>query len=64
MARTEAQKAADKRYREKTQGKYEHFVVNLKRDECARIETAIAAAGMKKAEFLRWAVKELEQKQH
>lgn len=63
MARTEAQKAADKRYNAKIKGKYERFVVNLKRDELARIEAAIAAAGMGKAEFLRWAVEQLEQKQ-
>ncbi len=62
MARSDAQKAADKRYREKTQGQYEHFVVNLKREECAQIEAAIAAAGMGKAEFLRWAVGELEKR--
>lgn len=60
MARSEAQKAADKRYREKTQDQYEHFVVNLKREECASICAAIKAAGMGKAEFLRWAVGELE----
>lgn len=63
MARSEAQKAADKRYREKAKEQYEHFVVNLKRDERARIENAIAAAGMGKAEFLRWAVEQLEKRQ-
>lgn len=63
MARSEAQKAADKRYREKTQDQYEHFVVNLKRGECASICAAIKAAGMGKAEFLRWAVGELEKRQ-
>ena len=54
--------SADKRYREKTQDQYEHFVVNLKREECASICAAIKAAGMGKAEFLRWAVGELENK--
>ena len=63
MARSEAQKAADKRYREKTQDQYEHFVINLKREECASICAAIKAAGMGKAEFLRWAVGELEKRQ-
>lgn len=63
MARSEAQKAADKRYREKTQDQYEYFVVNLKREECASICAAIKAAGMGKAEFLRWAVGELEKRQ-
>ena len=29
MARSEAQKAADKRYNAKISGKYERFVVNL-----------------------------------
>ena len=63
MARSEAQKAADGRYREKTQGKYKHFVVNLKCDECDRIEAAISAAGLSKAEFLRRAVEQLKKKQ-
>lgn len=63
MARSEAQKAADKRYNAKICGKYERFVVNLLPDEYARVCDAIAAAGMGKTEFLRWAVKQLENKQ-
>ena len=46
MARSEAQKAADKRYAEKTKGKYERFVVPFKPDELARINEAIAASGV------------------
>ena len=63
MARSEAQKAADKKYAAKINGRYKPFIVKLQPDELARIDAAIAAAGMKKAEFLRWAVKQLEQKQ-
>lgn len=62
MERSEAQKAADKKYAEKINGKYKPFIVNLMPDELARIDAIIAAAGMKKAEFLRWAVGELEKK--
>lgn len=59
MARSETQKAADKRYREKTKDTYKHFVVNLKREDCDRIESAIKNSGMNKAEFLRWAIEQL-----
>ena len=62
MARSEAQKAADKRYAEKTKGKYERFVVPFKPDELARINEAIAASGMSKADFVRWAVDKLQGK--
>ncbi len=62
MERSEAQKAADKKYAAKINGKYKPFIVNLTPDELARIDAIIAAAGMKKAEFLRWAVGELEKK--
>ena len=62
MARSEAQKAADKRYREKTQDRYEHFVVNLKREECETLSSAIKAAGRTKAAFLRRAVEELKKR--
>ena len=51
MARSEAQKAADKKYAAKINGKYKPFIVNLQPDELARIDAAIAAAGMKKPSF-------------
>lgn len=60
MARSEAQKAADKRYAEKIKDKHKHFGVNLKDDEYERITAAIEAAGMTKADFLRWAVDKLQ----
>lgn len=60
MARSEAQKAADKKYAKKIQGKYEQFVVNFKSDELAEINAVIAASGMTKAGFIRWAVGELK----
>lgn len=60
MARSEAQKAADKRYAEKVKDKHKQFAVNLKPDELARINEAIAASGMSKADFVRWAVEQLK----
>ena len=63
MPRSEAQKAADKRYAAKTKGKYVQFAVNLLPEEYKHFCDVIVAAGMGKAEFLRWAVRELEQRQ-
>lgn len=62
MARSKAQKEADARYAKKISGKYERFVVNLLPDEYSHICGVITAAGMGKAEFLRWAVNELQNK--
>ncbi len=62
MARCEAQKAADKRYAEKVKDKHKQFAVNLKVDEYERVTAALAAAGMSKADFLRWAVDKLQGK--
>lgn len=62
MARSEAQKAADKRYAEKVKDKYRQFAVNFKEDEYERIVQAIESADMTKAEFLRWAVARLEER--
>mgnify|MGYP002515643376 CR=1 FL=1 len=64
MARSEAQKAADKRYAKKINGKYKPFIVNLMPEELESINAVIAASGMKKAEFLRWAVKKLQDGKH
>ena len=58
--RSEAQKAADKRYAEKTKDKYKQFAVNLKIDEYEEITAAIEDAGLSKADFLRWAVEKLK----
>jgi len=62
MARSEAQKAADKKYAKKIQGKYEQFVVNFKPEELAEINAIIAASGMSKAGFIRWAAEQLKNK--
>ncbi len=53
MARSEAQKAADKKYAQKINGKYKPFIVNLSPEELESINAVIASSGMKKAEFLR-----------
>lgn len=60
--RSEAQRAADKKYAAKIQKekKYERFVVNLNKEEYAHVESVIKAHGMGKTEFLRWAIQELE----
>ena len=58
--RSEAQKAADKRYAEKIKDKHKQFAVNLKSDEYEKITAALERAGMSKADFLRWAVKQLK----
>ncbi len=60
MARSEAQKSADKRYAEKIKGKHKQFAVNLKESEYNEIITAILDAGMTKADFLRWAFEKLK----
>ena len=62
MKRSEAQKAADKRYAKKVKDQYRQFAVNLKADDYEKIVQAIESANMSKADFLRWAVAQLENK--
>lgn len=65
MARSEAKKAADKRYMQKIQrdGKHKDFIVHFNRDEYERIDAVIKASGMTKADFIRFGVRMLEEKQ-
>ena len=60
MARSAAQRAADKRYAEKTKGQTRHFAVNVKTEEYDRLVATLEAAGMSKTAFLRWAVEQLQ----
>lgn len=62
MARSDAQKEADKRYAEKIKGRHRQFSVNLLTEEYEELTEAIAASGMTKADFLRWAVQQLQGK--
>ena len=63
MPRSEAQRAADKKYAEKIKDKHKHFGVNLTVEEYDRISAIIDKSGMSKADFLRWAVDKLKEKQ-
>lgn len=60
MARSEAQKAADKRYREAHKGELVKWGTWLKPEESAQADTIIKQSGMSRADFIRWAVSELE----
>ncbi len=62
MARSEAQKAADKRYKELHRGESVTWTTKFKTAEAAEINAIIKRSGMNKAEFIRWAVKELQKK--
>lgn len=63
MARSEAQKAADKRYKETHKGEFITWTTKFKTAEAAAIDAIIKQSGMSRAEFIRWAVEQLEQKQ-
>lgn len=58
--RSEAQRAADKRYKEKNKGKERNISFCFTREEADKIEKAIAETGLSKADFLRRAVKEIK----
>lgn len=53
--RTEAQKAADKKYAQKIQGtgKYTRFSTTLPTEEAKALNEALKKAGMSKTEFIR-----------
>ena len=60
MARSEAQKRADKKYRETHKSDVVKWATWLKPTEAEEINAIIKQSGMNKAEFLRWAVNELQ----
>ncbi len=61
MARSEAQKAADKRYRETHKNIDVSWGTRLKPAEAAEIDGIIEQNVMNRAEFLRWAVEQMKQ---
>ncbi len=61
MARSEAQKAADKRYRETHKNESIKWATWLKPEEASEINETIKSSGMNKAQFLRWAVEKYKE---
>ena len=57
--RTPAQRAADKKYAEKSKGKHKVISFIYSAEEAIEIEKAIAATGLSKADFLRQVVKDI-----
>lgn len=62
MARSEAQKAADKRYKEAHKGDFITWTTKFKPAEAAEIDAIIKSSGMTRAEFIRRAVEEYKNK--
>lgn len=58
MARSEAQRAADKRYRETHQEKTVPWGTRLMPDDAAKLNTVVKEQGRGRAAFLRWAVEQ------
>lgn len=61
MARSTAQRAADKRYREKHKNADVSWGTRLKPDEAAALDVIIKQSGMSRADFIRWAVSKFKE---
>lgn len=59
--RTEAQKRADKRYKDKNKGGEVTWATTLKPDEAEAVNKAVVNAGITKAEFIRQAARQLKE---
>lgn len=57
MARSESQKAADKRYAVKHKGDFVTWTTKFRTDEAEHIDEVIRSSGMTRAEFVRRAVR-------
>lgn len=62
MARSDAQKAADKRYKEAHKGDFITWTTKFRTAEAAEIDAVIKQSGMSRAEFIRWAVEQYKNK--
>lgn len=60
--RSEAQKKADMKYAQKNKGKYTYWGTSFPKYEAERIAETLKIKGMRKAEFIRWGIKLLEEK--
>ena len=60
MARSEAQRAADKRYREKHPKTGVSWGTYLKPEDAAELDALLKQTGKGRAEFLRWAMEQLK----
>ena len=60
MARSEAQRAADKRYREKHTKTGVSWGTYLKPEDAAELDALLKQTGKGRAEFLRWAMEQLK----
>ena len=58
--RSEAQKKADKKYRENNKNKYAFWGTSFAPEESERINKVLSDKGMSKADFIRWAIEKLK----
>lgn len=62
MARSEVQKAADKKHREAHKGDRTTWTTKFKPTELAEIDAVIKSSGKSRAGFIRWAVENSKKK--
>ena len=62
MARSEAQKKADKKYAETHKGEFITWTTKVKPQEAAEIDEIAHANGMSRADLIRWAAEELKKR--
>lgn len=60
--RSEAQKAADRKYREAHKHESVKWGTRLKTEEAAEYDELLQQHGMTRADFIRWAVDELKRR--
>ena len=61
MARSAAQRAADKKYRDAHKGELQKWGTSFKPAEIAEIDAIIKQSGMSRADLIRWAVSKFKE---